>query len=284
VVVRRSIPLLAVTRSTPRVGFTLVELLVVIGIIVVLIAVLMPALAKVRKHAQEVHCAANLRSIGQALTMYTQQYGCYPGCFIAEAGDSYSVWPVRLRPFLGGEQGVFVCPARDERFDWPKVAPESGIGRAAAFQAGYGYEVGEPLLSAWGRRFSYGYNAWGVNSGVDSKGLGGQVNTNGIVPHARPGFWKEPRASGVKSPSQMIAITDSDGDGMDDFLTSPLLVIDARGTGREMPGDVHRRGANVLFCDAHVQWHRQKDLLVTYEANYPEEMPIRRMWKSDHMP
>src|SRR5687768_10633410 len=67
-------------RSPTRRAFTLVELLVVVGIIALLVALLMPALSKVRKHAFEVKCAANLRSIGQGLTMYTQQYGFYPGC------------------------------------------------------------------------------------------------------------------------------------------------------------------------------------------------------------
>lgn len=62
-----------------RKGFTLFELLVVIGIVALLIAVLMAALVKVRKQALEVKCRANLRSIGQALTMYTQVYGYYPG-------------------------------------------------------------------------------------------------------------------------------------------------------------------------------------------------------------
>ena len=61
-----------------RHAFTLVELLVVIGIIAVLIALLMPALSGVKKKAQAIHCGANLRSIGQALTMYVQQYGYYP--------------------------------------------------------------------------------------------------------------------------------------------------------------------------------------------------------------
>jgi len=55
-------------------SFTLIELLVVVAIIAVLVALLLPALNAARESARRAVCLANMRTVGQGLTMYTEEY------------------------------------------------------------------------------------------------------------------------------------------------------------------------------------------------------------------
>jgi len=263
-------------------GFTLVELLVVIGIIVILIAILLPVLNKVKQHALQVKCQANLSQIGKAMTMYTQQYGYFPGAsLICDLGLA-ECWPVRLRKFLNGNQQVFYCPARDPDCQWRPDAP-GPVEYADAYETNFGYELGERLLMYRGMFFSYGFQGAGAPGGPGfpkERGPGGFLY---FKPSLTPTPVGLPRkVTQVRSPSELILIADVNANAIDDYgLKAYQLGVSPN--PNQAAADIHRGGANVLFCDGHVQWYLQRDLFLTW-LPIPEEAAKQRMWNVDNQP
>jgi prepilin-type processing-associated H-X9-DG protein/prepilin-type N-terminal cleavage/methylation domain-containing protein len=86
-----------------RNAFTLVELLVVIGIVAVLVAILLPVLASVRQQSVTLKCLANLRICGQAFEMYIDEHKGfvpYPNTGIDPSGKDCTVWFTVIDPYL----------------------------------------------------------------------------------------------------------------------------------------------------------------------------------------
>lgn len=274
-------------------GFTLVELLVVVGIIAILISTLLPALQKARESGKAVACASNLRQIGQAAYMYLGQYGTYPPAGYTLADGRVQTWDRLLARYLGGKvlpeypvgtskqfgkstmldgsvqdlsMGVFRCPSdaylirnqggSDLNPDWRQSYSAAKAWRTSNGHSGNG--TNSPTLGVmdWG---TYPPNT------VSTTGMSkGEVYAQYML-HVKPGMVKKPCIMILESPR----VNNIQGDQASIYTANPSWQHSAQngnpisrpshGSGKGVPlNDKNARSdggrlSNYLFSDGHVE-------------------------------
>ena len=255
-----------------RAAFTLVELLVVIGIIGALIGILMPALNSARKKAQAVQCATNLRTLAQGWQMYANankglacparlprfnaQGAMLDGVYGMDNGQQYRP---RWYELLGAQTGVFACrnPQSIEDDSWTIENP--------LFLC--------PTVSDWNnsRNYPYGYNYQFLGNARPKTGGTGWINWP--VKAARIKASQTVMAldcigtaAGLPKDQRMAYYADGNhdpaGQGNKGHLVDPPRLTGNSDYAdperrspecRSGPDPRHSNKANVAFCDGHVE-------------------------------
>jgi prepilin-type processing-associated H-X9-DG protein/prepilin-type N-terminal cleavage/methylation domain-containing protein len=231
-------------------GFTLLELLVVIAIVAILTALLLPAISRSRKRAQQIQCVGNLRQLGLGIENFVGDNHAYPSTFAGANSDNPGVWITQI------ERGGFDITK-------PKTnLLEEGVWHCSSARWGASWRRDENPAC-------YGYNAYGVLA------IGNHTNALGL--HGRFISSSELFApigeSEVVSPSEMMAVGDSFTGGVI-FMRGDLKYLERVGFAASR----HQGKVNVVFCDGHVE---SPTLKFVFE-NASDAALVR--WNRDHLP
>lgn len=138
-----------------KTAFTLIELLVVIAIISILMAILLPALSRVRKQAKKVVCQSNVHEWGLLYSMYTNDSdGKFSSGWTWDEGH----WIQVLRPYCVDWKGISFCPMARKTMEQGAAVPFA----AWEYKMDYVSPGGNSsaIDSVRGTRGSYGINGW----------------------------------------------------------------------------------------------------------------------------
>ena len=137
-------------RVTAR-GFTLIELLVVIAIIAILAAILFPVFAQAREQARRTSCLSNMRQLGTAVAMYTQDYDeTEPTAYNGGTTCSHAEY-IEIYPYMKNMQ-IMQCPdgsTSGGSIQGCTVTSGEIPAQPAGFHTHYGFNWG-PLIYAGG--------------------------------------------------------------------------------------------------------------------------------------
>ncbi|MGC4031191.1 MAG: type II secretion system protein [Tepidisphaeraceae bacterium] len=260
-------------RNAVRRGFTLVELLVVIGIIAMLIAILMPGLNRARQAAYKIKCAANIRSMLQASFLRCQE-NRNSAYFPNDDGGDDSLG--HLVPQYIKDPSVALCPAasntirRDVFFSttgWEhryplKVLQDIAVSASDRNSVGHSYE---PF--AW-----YTGGVWADGRVLDGRKFGTYNGQMGISNTLDPRY-KTPNTEAdaplavlkkfgkLVGPTTTILIADIDKDSTTDFAKMNNWPNKGNNHGEE--------GANFGFGDGHVEFVRRgPEYIKTFVNSY----------------